>query len=119
MKLALCLGLLMTTSAFALDQAAERFVKLGLELGEYDPDYVDAYLGPSEWAEAAEENLRSRDELSAAISRLLADLKEFSPTDSESIIRHRALLRNVRAMDTRMRMVSGETFSFAEETMER
>ena len=115
LALALSLGLLMTVPALALDQLAERFVKLGLELGEYDPDYVDAYLGPSEWAEAAKGNLRSRDDLAGAISRLLSDLKEFSPTDSESIIRHRALLRNVRAMDTRVRMVSGETFSFAEE----
>ena len=105
----------MTTSAFALDQAAERYVQLGLELGEYDPDYVDAYLGPNEWAEAARANLRSKDELAEAISRLLSDLKEFSSTDSESIIRHRALLRNVLAMDTRIRMVRGETFSFAEE----
>ena len=44
--------LLMTTGAFALDQEAERYVRLALELGEYDPDYVDAYLGPSELAEA-------------------------------------------------------------------
>lgn len=115
LALALSLGLLLTASALPLDQEAERFVKLGLELGEYDPDYVDAYLGPSEWAVAAKENLRSREELAKAISRLLSDLKGFSPTDSESMIRHKALLRNVRAMDTRVRMLSGETFSFAEE----
>ncbi len=114
-KLTLCLSLLMPASAFALDQEAERFVRLGLELGQYDPDYVDAYLGPSEWAETAKENLRSRDELADAISSLLSDLKEFSSTDSELMIRHGALLRNVQAMDTRIRMVNGETFSFAEE----
>ena len=113
--LALCLSLLIITSAFALDQEAERYVKLGLELGQYDPDYVDAYLGPKDWAEAAKENHRSRDDLAEAISTLLSDLKELSPTDSELIIRHKALLRNVRAMDTRIRMVRGETFSFAEE----
>ena len=114
-KAALCLSLLMTLTACTLDQEAERFVKLGLELGEYDPDYVDAYLGPNEWADAAKENLRSKDELATAISTLLSDLEEFSPSGSESTIRHRALLRNVRAMDTRIRMVRGETFSFAEE----
>jgi hypothetical protein len=32
-----------------LNQAAQQYVKLGLELGEYDKDYVDAYLGPDEW----------------------------------------------------------------------
>jgi hypothetical protein len=61
------------------------------------------------------ENLRSRDELADAISSLLSDLKEFSSTDSELMTRHGALLRNVQAMDTRIRMVNGETFSFAEE----
>jgi len=29
--------------------AAETYVKLGLELGEYDSDYIDAYLGPKQW----------------------------------------------------------------------
>ena len=114
-KPALCLSLLLAMTAYTLDQEAERFVKLGLELGEYDPDYVDAYLGPNEWADAAKENLRSKDELATAISTLLSDLKEFSPAGGESTIRHKALLRNVRAMDMRMRMVRGETFSFAEE----
>jgi len=105
----------MVMPAFAFDQLAERYVKLALELGEYDPDYVDAYLGPAEWAEAASENLRARDELTQAISSLFMDLKKLSPTDSESIIRHKALLLNVRAMETRIRMVNGETFSFSEE----
>ncbi len=112
--LALCL-ILLTACAFELDEEAERYVKLALELGEYDPDYVDAYLGPDEWAKEAKDNLRSKDELAKYISSLLLDLKNLSPTDAESIARHRALLRNVRAMDTRMRMVNGETFSFAEE----
>lgn len=114
-RLTLCLILLLTSSAFALDQEAERYVRLGLELGEYDKDYVDAYLGPKAWAENAKKNLRSKDELADAIATLLSDLNEFSSTDSELMIRHGALLRNVRAMDTRIRMAKGETFSFAEE----
>ena len=114
-RLTLCLILLLTSSAFALDQEAERYVRLGLELGEYDKDYVDAYLGPKEWAENAKKNLRSKHELANAIATLLSDLNQFSSTDSELMIRHGALLRNVRAMDTRIRMAKGETFSFAEE----
>jgi hypothetical protein len=38
-----------------------------------------------------------------------------SPDNPDSINRHKALLKNVQAMDTRMRMVNGETFTFAEE----
>lgn len=114
-KLLMCLGILLSLPAFALDQEAERYVKLALELGEYDADYVDAYLGPAEWAEEAKENLRPKVELAQAIAALLADLKKISPADKETRARHKALLLNVQAMDTRIRMVSGESFSFAEE----
>lgn len=112
---ALCLFAFITAPAFALDDEAERYVRLALQLGEYDPDYVDAYLGPEEWAQSAKKNLKSKAELSREIEALLADLREMSPDDPDSINRHKALLKNVQAMDTRMRMVNGETFSFAEE----
>ena len=114
-KLTLSLYLLMSMSAFALDEEAERYVKLALELGEYDSDYVDAYLGPDEWELTAKKNLRSRAELAKAISNLLSDLKAMRPGDGDSSMLHKALLLNVQAMDTRIRMVGGETFSFKEE----
>ena len=99
----------------ALDDAARRYVRLALELDEYDPDYVDAYLGPSEWAEDAQSNLRSRDVLAADIAKLLADLQSMTPADVQLAARHKALLIDVRGMDTRARMVNGEKFSFDEE----
>lgn len=113
--LTVSLSILISVSAHALDQEAERYVKLALELGEYDPDYVDAYLGPAEWARAAKKDLRSREDLAMAIASLLTELKTLSSAADESRFRHKALLLNVQAMDTRIRMVKGETFSFAEE----
>lgn len=102
-------------AAPSLDASAEQYVKLALELGQYDKDYVDAYLGPEEWAQAARDNLRPEAELAAAIGALLEQLENTSPKDPEDQQRHRALTRNVRAMDTRMRMANGETFKFADE----
>lgn len=99
----------------ALDHAAQEFVKLALQLGEYDSDYVDAYLGPPEWAAFAKENLLPREELAAAIADLYEDLDDMFVAEGESAVRHRALLRNVRAMHARMRMANGESFSFADE----
>ena len=32
-----------------LDRLAEEYVKLGLAIGQYDGDFVDAYYGPEEW----------------------------------------------------------------------
>jgi len=97
-----------------LSQAAETYVRLGLELGHYDKDYVDAYLGPKEWQEAAK-SPRSKAKLAADIAELLNRLDTMSVKDSKQALRRRSLYLNVRAMDTRARMVNGEKFSFAEE----
>ena len=37
-----------------MDTIAEAYVKLVLALGQHDPDYVDAYYGPSEWKASAQ-----------------------------------------------------------------
>jgi hypothetical protein len=106
---------LMSPSSWAMDELAERYVRLALELGEYDMDYVDAYTGPAEWREQAREQLRPKEQVAADISDLLRELMNLS-TDI-GLEQHRLdhLLKNVRAMDTRARMVMGETFSFTTE----
>ena len=38
-----------------MNDAAERYVKLVLALGEHDPDYVDAYYGPPEWRDGKQD----------------------------------------------------------------
>jgi hypothetical protein len=35
-----------------IDRVAKSYVKLALEIGLYDPDFVDAYTGPPEWRPA-------------------------------------------------------------------
>ncbi|MDU0354282.1 hypothetical protein RS130_10370 [Paraglaciecola aquimarina] len=98
-----------------LDAAAERYVKLGLELGEYDLDYVDAYLGPVEWRNKAQQKPRSKEQLAKDIHSLFTALKVMPINGEEPALRHKALFRNVRAMDVRARMLVGEKFSFSEE----
>ena len=106
---------LQTDTSYVLSQAAEQYVKLGLELGEYDKDYVDAYLGPDEWKKNAKDQLRSKQQLTSDISQLLQKLKTLDVAQQDLKLRHKALFRNVRAMDVRARMLVGEKFSFAEE----
>lgn len=107
-----CVG---RAQAAPLDEAGEQFVKLGLELGEYDAYYVDSFVGPEAWREHAKANLRSRQALAQATSELLATVEAIDPASKEDLIRRRMLLGKVRAMDARARMVNGETFTFAEE----
>ena len=38
-----------------MNAVAERYAHLVLALGQHDPDYVDAFYGPSEWKEASRE----------------------------------------------------------------
>ena len=99
----------------SLDSAGEQFVKLGLELGEYDDLYVDSYVGPDSWREHARENPRSRQALAQAISQLLETVEAFEPSTEKESFRRRMLLDKVRAMDARARMLNGESFTFAEE----
>ncbi len=103
-----------SSSPDELSAAAENYVRLGLELGHYDKDYVDAYLGPKEWQEQAAKP-RSKVKLAADIKALKQALASMSFVEGDNAIRHRSLSRNVRAMDTRARMINGETFSFVDE----
>ena len=50
-----------------LNKVAEGYVRLVLQVGLYDPDYVDAYYGPEEWK--PKESSKDID------SSLLADLQ--------------------------------------------
>ena len=102
-----CLMVLPAAPLRALDGQAERFVHLALELGLHDTDYVDAYLGPPEWRDAARAANRAPAAVAADIARLLAELGAYEPTQAERA-RHGALLKNVRAMDARARMALGE-----------
>jgi len=104
-----------TAPAFALDDLAKRYVRLALELGEYDKDYVDAYLGPEEWREKARAELRPKVQLAADIAEFLAKLKSTNTEAELDAHRLDHLIKNVRAMNARIRMVNGETFSFNEE----
>lgn len=106
---------LLSPASWALDDLAERYVHLALELGEYDTDYVDAYLGPAEWREQARTQLRPQKQLAADIAAFLQELTGVSPESELEQHRLDHLLKNVRAMDVRARMVTGESFSFATE----
>ena len=43
-------------SAGEIDDIAESYVKLVLEIGLYEPDYVDTYFGPPEWQPPEDES---------------------------------------------------------------
>lgn len=100
---------------------AENYVKLVLEVGLYDPYFVDAYYGPEEWKPAPleEENTTIPSEvLLAKIEELNSKLQEIkTETLNENMkLRHIYLTKQIKAVKGRIEMLSGKEFTFDEET---
>ncbi len=95
------------------DELAEDFVKLALALGLHDKDFVDAYLGPPEWAREAEAEQSSIDDLDARADRLIEALGVLERDGADP--RESALSRFALAAKTRIQMLKGAKFSFNEE----
>jgi hypothetical protein len=103
----------------AMDELAERYVKLVLAVGVHDADYVDAYYGPPEWREAAAAARRGLDDLDADAAGLLAALEvEPLPAAADELarLRHEYLEVQVRSLRARLAMLRGERFTFDAES---
>ncbi len=96
-----------------IDSLAERFVKLALALGRHDANYVDAYTGPPEWAEAAKAENLPLDTLKTEAEAILAALDELSRDGADP--REAGLKGMTTAALARIRMAMGEKLSFNEE----
>jgi len=102
-----------------LNKLARQYVKLGLTVGAYDEDFVDAYYGPDSLKptrKPAEEF--PRDSLLAEVNILMNDLRNASRVAESDSSRHRAdwMYSQLIAFGRRIRIYGGETGTFDEET---
>ena len=100
-----------------MNAIAERYVKLVLQVGQHDPDFVDAYYGDPSWR--PEGDPTPRPELLAEVRALRAVLDETpAPPDGEPLerLRHEYLDRQLAAVESRLLMLDGASFSFDEES---
>lgn len=104
-------------TADGLDAVARDYVALILELGEREDGYVDAYYGPPEWLAAAKADPRTTPQLIQGAAALTARLNAVPDRglDAMSLQRKKYLLAHVSAAAARLRMISGEKMSFADE----
>jgi hypothetical protein len=100
-----------------MNNIAEGYVKLVLEVGKYDPMYVDAYYGPKEW-KPKEENLQfdstAHDKLIYAADSLLNELEllsEYNATELETL-RYRYLYKQLFAVKTKIIILNGSVLPF-------
>jgi hypothetical protein len=112
------LGLAAAPAAAApLDDMARDYVGLVLEYGEHEPGYIDAYYGPSEWAEAARAHKRNVGQLTvdtAALRRRVKTVKAIGADEA----RRRYLAAQLRALAGRLAMRQGAKLDFASEAEE-
>ena len=104
-----------------MNQIAEQYVKLVLEIGLYKPDYIDAYFGPVEWKpeQSSKKEIDSTlisllNEKTDALLNNLESLKDYQATDIETI-RYRFLYKQLLSIKGMILIISGGLFSFDEE----
>lgn len=105
-----------------MNTIAEDYVKLVLNIGQYDADFVDAYYGPKEWREILKTDLvfdsTAYKNLSSTTDSLLNELEslsEYKATEFETL-RYRYLYKQLLACKTKIFMLNGVTLPFDEET---
>jgi hypothetical protein len=106
--------------SFAMNRAAESYVKLVLAVGQHDADYVDAYYGPPEWRVEAEAHKRPLPEIRAEAEMLIANIAAHALAkdhgDEIERLRHAYLLRQLQSLVARIDLVSGTKMTFDEES---
>jgi hypothetical protein len=96
----------------SVNKIAEAYVKLVLAMGQHDPDYVDAYYGPPEW----KGHKKPLDAIAVEATRLRDQLAKISQPDEMEQLRRRYLLKQLSALEARVRILNGERLKFDEES---
>ncbi len=100
-----------------MNDAAERYVKLVLALGEHDADTVDAYYGPPEWREEVRTARPTLPFIHEAGMALHGELDAMPrPVEAMEALRLDYLRRQVGALVTRVEMLDGRRMAFDEES---
>ena len=103
----------------AMDAVAEAYVKLVLELGLHDKDYVDAYYGPAEWRRDVEASERDVAAIQADAEARLREVQAVALADGAAELlqlRRRYLERQLQSLVARARLLGGAEMSFDEES---
>jgi hypothetical protein len=105
-----------------MNSVAENYVKLVLKVGLYDPGYVDAYYGPSDWKPVdTVVNVKDSTQIQKLFNesgKLLDNLDVLSNYKANEIetLRYKFLYKQILAVRTRISMLAGVVFTFEEET---
>ena len=102
-----------------LNKYAAEYVRLGLTIGEYDKDFVDAYYGPDSLKPKAVEGEEfPRDSLLASVNSLMNDIKLLATSAEVDSNKMRAnwLYDQLASFSGRIKIFSGEYSTFDQES---
>lgn len=105
-----------------MNSIAEDYVKLVLNIGQYDADFVDAYYGPEEWRSDLKTDLPfdsiAYKNLSSKTDELLNELESLGEYKADELetLRFRYLYKQLLACKTKIFMLNGVLLPFDEET---
>ncbi|WP_424962133.1 hypothetical protein [Ekhidna sp.] len=95
----------------AMDDIAERYVKLMLEIGQYDSDFIDAYYGPEEWKpEIKKDTFPSGDFIERA-NNLISQIQSVEGDKDRKFV----LVKQLIAARTKVEIINGKVYAFDEE----
>jgi hypothetical protein len=104
--------------AAELNQLAEKYVRIGLAIGQYDGDFVDAYYGPDSLKPAdPKAAVFPKDSLLKATAELKAAFTKMAASTTNDTLRTRAnwIGSQLTAFERRIKIFSGQLSSFDEE----
>jgi hypothetical protein len=108
------------SEAQQINSLAEDYVRLGLTIGQYDADFVDAYYGPDSLKPAiSKSDIFPKDSLLNLVTDLRSSLGKITEKLSDSSkVRAQWMSQQLLAFDRRIRIYSGEFKTFDEESKE-
>ncbi len=100
-----------------MNDIAAQYVRLILDIGQHDPDFVDAYYGPKEWQDASKKTKYELTALKDRADAIMMRLKRVrvSKKDKSSLLRKTYLHKQLSAAFTKIEMLSGTQYSFDQE----
>ena len=123
--IAVVLGLLIAGSSRGagtedINDIAESYVKLVLEIGLYEPDYVDTYYGPPEWRPPESEILDEfpSERLGRKVNELIEKLGNAAKSNQagKQSARLKFLDKQLSAVKGKIDLLAGKEMSFDEES---
>jgi hypothetical protein len=102
-----------------MNNIAERYVKVILKVGQFDPDYVDAYYGPDEWKPGSsfKADSISLKQINAETDSLLDSMESLGKYNADEMqtLRFRFLYKQLLAVKTKIFMLRGGLLPFDQE----